>query len=86
MMRIHEELYRHLQLYPRRLLVPHRLLPYPTTVDTVVISVVMIVLIQEVLAIPTVLGRKSKREQFAGAEETWTIEALMQVIFHCSVK
>jgi hypothetical protein len=44
MMRIHEELYRHLQLYPRRLLVPHRLLPYPTTVDTVVISVVMIVL------------------------------------------
>ncbi|MBX2799049.1 MAG: proline--tRNA ligase [Myxococcales bacterium] len=33
---------------------------------------------EEVLAIPVVKGRKSARERFAGAVETYTIEALMQ--------
>jgi prolyl-tRNA synthetase len=32
---------------------------------------------KEVLAIPFVKGRKTNREKFAGAEETYTIEALM---------
>lgn len=34
-------------------------------------------LCQEVLAMPTVVGAKSPRERFAGAEETYTIEALL---------
>jgi len=33
---------------------------------------------RDVLALPTVVGRKSDVERFAGAEETFTIEALMQ--------
>ncbi|MCB9665461.1 MAG: proline--tRNA ligase, partial [Alphaproteobacteria bacterium] len=33
---------------------------------------------REVLAIPVVPGRKSAAERFAGAEETYTIEAMMQ--------
>ena len=32
---------------------------------------------RELLAIPMVTGRKTEREKFAGAEETYTIEALM---------
>ena len=32
---------------------------------------------QEVLAIPVVKGRKTDKEKFAGAEATYTIEALM---------
>ena len=32
---------------------------------------------EEVLAMPVVKGRKTKKEQFAGAEATYTIEALM---------
>jgi len=31
----------------------------------------------EVLAIPVVVGRKTERERFAGATETWTCEAMM---------
>ena len=34
---------------------------------------------EEFLAIPVVKGRKSPSERFAGAEDTFTIEALMQV-------
>lgn len=33
---------------------------------------------RETLAVPVVTGRKSERERFAGADETLTIEALMQ--------
>ncbi|MEM6926562.1 MAG: aminoacyl--tRNA ligase-related protein, partial [Myxococcota bacterium] len=33
---------------------------------------------EEVLAVPVVTGRKSARERFAGAVETYTIEAMMQ--------
>jgi len=33
---------------------------------------------EEMLAIPTVKGRKSPSERFAGADDTYTIEALMQ--------
>ena len=33
---------------------------------------------EEVLAVPVVKGRKSARERFAGAVETYTIEAMMQ--------
>ncbi|CAN0103091.1 unnamed protein product, partial [Ectocarpus fasciculatus] len=33
---------------------------------------------RETLALPTVMGVKSPKERFAGAEETYTIEALMQ--------
>ena len=32
MMRIHQELYDHLKKYPRRLILPHRLNPYPSQV------------------------------------------------------
>lgn len=32
---------------------------------------------QDLLAIPMVTGRKTESEKFAGAEETYTIEALM---------
>ncbi len=32
---------------------------------------------KELLAIPMLTGRKTEREKFAGAEETYTIEALM---------
>lgn len=35
-------------------------------------------LCQELLAMPVVLGQKSPSERFAGAEQTYTIEALMQ--------
>jgi len=31
-MRSHEDLYAHLDTYPRRLLIPHRLIPYPETI------------------------------------------------------
>ena len=34
-------------------------------------------LAEELLAIPTILGRKSEREKFAGAKYTYTIEAFM---------
>src|SRR5678810_472113 len=34
--------------------------------------------VQEVLAIPVIKGEKSEREKFAGAEDTYCIEALMQ--------
>ena len=34
--------------------------------------------VEELLAIPTIRGIKSERERFAGAEETFTIEAMMQ--------
>ncbi len=33
---------------------------------------------EEVLAMPVVQGRKTERERFAGAEETYSIEAMMQ--------
>ena len=33
---------------------------------------------EDMLAIPTVKGRKSPAERFAGADDTYTIEALMQ--------
>ena len=33
--------------------------------------------IEELLAIPVLSGRKTKKEQFAGAEETYTVESLM---------
>jgi len=33
--------------------------------------------VEDVLAIPTVVGRKSDAEKFAGAEDTYTVEALM---------
>jgi len=33
---------------------------------------------EQTLAIPVISGRKSPRERFAGAVETWTIEAMMQ--------
>lgn len=33
---------------------------------------------EDVLAVPVIKGRKSARERFAGAEETYTIEAMMQ--------
>ncbi|CAN0374840.1 unnamed protein product, partial [Laminaria digitata] len=33
---------------------------------------------RETLALPTVMGVKSPKERFAGADETYTIEALMQ--------
>lgn len=33
---------------------------------------------EEFLAVPAIKGRKSARERFAGAVETWTIEAMMQ--------
>ena len=33
---------------------------------------------EEVLAIPVIKGRKTDKEKFAGAEATYTIEALMQ--------
>lgn len=36
MMRIHEELYSHLKLYPRRVIIPHRLNPYPEEVQYVI--------------------------------------------------
>lgn len=32
MMRVHADIFEHLEKYPRRLVVPHRLLPYPDTV------------------------------------------------------
>jgi len=35
-------------------------------------------LCEDILAIPVVKGVKSPSERFAGAEETWTIEAMMQ--------
>ena len=34
--------------------------------------------LQDMLAMPTVKGRKSPSERFAGADDTYTIEALMQ--------
>lgn len=34
--------------------------------------------VEERLAVPVIKGRKSARERFAGAEETFTIEAMMQ--------
>ena len=34
---------------------------------------------RDMLAVPVVKGRKSDTERFAGADETFTIEALMQV-------
>ncbi|MGI8874416.1 MAG: proline--tRNA ligase [Egibacteraceae bacterium] len=34
--------------------------------------------ISELLAIPTVIGRKTERERFAGAETTYTLEGLMR--------
>ena len=33
--------------------------------------------VEQVLAVPVVTGRKTEKEKFAGAEETYTIEALM---------
>ena len=35
---------------------------------------------EEILAIPVVKGQKTEKEKFAGAEATYTIEALMHVI------
>jgi len=35
MMRIHEDIYAHLKAYPRRLIIPHRLSPYPDPILTV---------------------------------------------------
>ena len=35
---------------------------------------------KNLLAIPMVTGRKTEREKFAGAMETYTIEALMDVV------
>lgn len=34
-------------------------------------------IIEDLLAIPVLKGRKTKKEQFAGAEETYTVESLM---------
>ena len=34
---------------------------------------------ENILAIPMIRGRKTATERFAGADETYTIEALMQV-------
>ncbi|ANT64420.1 MULTISPECIES: proline--tRNA ligase [Prosthecochloris] len=33
---------------------------------------------EEYMALPVIMGRKSESEKFAGAEETWCIEAMMQ--------
>lgn len=35
MMRSHREIYDHLEHYPRRIVIPHRLNPYPTTVSSI---------------------------------------------------
>ena len=32
LMRIHDDLYAHIDAYPRRMLVPHRLIPYPVPI------------------------------------------------------
>ena len=39
---------------------------------------------EEVLAIPVIKGRKTDKEKFAGAEATYTIEALMHDARHSS--
>lgn len=39
---------------------------------------------EDFLAIPVVRGRKTDKEKFAGAEATYTIEALMHDGKHCS--
>lgn len=39
---------------------------------------------EEVLAMPVVRGQKTEKEKFAGAEATYTIEALMMMERHYS--
>ena len=38
---------------------------------------------EEVLAVPVICGQKTDKEKFAGAEATYTIEALMHAPLPC---
>ena len=55
------------------------LLLYINIVATSYLYTSFFILHQDYLAVPCIKGRKSPSERFAGADDTFTIEALMQV-------
>lgn len=54
---------------------------HPLTIEVLpnCLKTIFLIKLKEYLALPCIKGRKSPSERFAGAEETYTIEALMQV-------